>query len=142
MAASALWDNEEVAQDVRMQVTKWRINVKEIEELMSACVHTDGQINDLLVRVRGQKETETRDLELSQEAIIRARIKAQQANGTEVAGSKNSKSQKERKLDMLELRHELPKMGEAPAAGGDEDALRSPVAQRQSVHTSQLLSSS
>lgn len=112
-AGAALGDTMDVAIHVRTQATKWRSSLREIEDIMSCCVHADGQIDDLLTRLRAPQEYGQSDLEIGQEVIIWSRIREAEVKGIEVqTAPAKTKTQQQRRMELLELRHELAKTDE------------------------------
>jgi len=134
-----LGDSEDVSQHVRMQVTKWRLTTTDLEDLLFGCGKTDDHIDDLLIRCRGPNDHGKTDLEFGQEAIIRSRIKAAEMLGIDRPGKGKKKTQQDRKMELLELRHELAKtMVESPAPVPAEEESpgrkqKASIGRRQSV---------
>lgn len=87
---------------IRMQLARWKHQIKEFEDLLGGCTDTETEIEDLLRDCRNPNEAGKSELETCQEALIRSRIKAEGRRGFE-----RKMTQKDRQLELLELRHEL-----------------------------------
>mmetsp|Transcript_33171 Transcript_33171/g.105030 ORF Transcript_33171/g.105030 Transcript_33171/m.105030 type:complete len:178 (-) Transcript_33171:145-678(-) len=90
---------------LRLQVTKWKNTVQEIESVMDGCAKTDTKLADLVERCKGSAGHGRTDLESGQEALIRSRINRDGAASYGLL----RKTDQERKMELLELRHELAK---------------------------------
>mmetsp|Transcript_33274 Transcript_33274/g.86278 ORF Transcript_33274/g.86278 Transcript_33274/m.86278 type:complete len:160 (+) Transcript_33274:1-480(+) len=111
-------DADEAARYARLQIARWKSTVGEVEALLGNCMHVDEKLEELSRRCRGPEGSGKSDLESGQEAFVRSRMQmaaaaAASAGGGPtplgVGGIVKTKTQKERKMELLELRHELAK---------------------------------
>merc|ERR1711977_571506 len=117
---------EEIEKMLRLQVARWKAVLGDTEELLDSCVHAEDQLNDLIERCAVPQGSDRANLESSQEAMIRTRMSVHAGNAG--FGVPRRKTIRERKNELMELRHELAKvddnLGEAAPSKAGNSASR------------------
>mmetsp|Transcript_52805 Transcript_52805/g.113070 ORF Transcript_52805/g.113070 Transcript_52805/m.113070 type:complete len:211 (-) Transcript_52805:65-697(-) len=94
-------ESDQVGNYIGLQVRRWKVTVKEIEDVLDRCIRGDEQIHDLRRRCNAVIGGQESDLEKGQEAMVLARVKAQAQHRSK------AKTAQERKMELWELRREL-----------------------------------
>merc|ERR1719382_1669921 len=132
-------DSEETAgRYVHLQTARWRSMVSEIEDLFAKCVRSDEVITDLARRVQSGAPGNVDSEVANHRALVRTLAARPVSSASTFGGTLESrdahpKTRRERKMELLDLRHELAKTLAEDAEADPADPAAGPPPPRPSA---------